>query len=978
MADILKYDMTNIWASAGDVVAPDAAKINAGWGVEVVPRQWWNWFENRQDNNIAYMLQKGFPEWDATTQYIINKSYVQRNGIVYKATATSTNSDPVALTSWVRAFGDYSVANAALGALTPAADCAPYFTDGTTAALMTVTAFARTLLDDTTNTAARTTLGAQTLNANLTALSGATAAANNLPYFTSTTAMGVTTLTAFARTLLDDANAATMRATLGLGTAALGTVTTSTIDSTIGNILRVGDWGGFGSQTGVSIPNQNCDDITISGIYNISGATTNVPAGYGSGAIILHMAWANTGVYYQISLGYGGTQMAFRRRSSSGWGAWNTVTNSADLQAALAGVGLNTTAAPATLDLDTAVTSGFYRFTNTALNRPLTGSSGMLQVMTYGTTYVAQTVITVQTSDSTLYNRMFTRTMNSGVWGPWKEQAVTDGATLNNVTLTGTPTVAAATNLKIGTNYTDLTNAALYVNNGFNTGAQGITVDNFAPSISFVDRTTSSTAARWRLGGNVLRFDASGDNGATWTSPNLLGIGSTGNLGVSGVLSKANVGVDVGVQTAGNTNITGVTQIGVRSHFNGGADATSAVMGFVSENSVGDNATTATTVSLIDFQANTQTINANHTVTTASCFRANDKTSTRITTAYGFHSLMATRAGVNRWNIFAAGTAPNYIASQLTIGGSATPLPAASVALQANGDVNVNGTLNAVNVSVTGTLSIPGAFSVSSVNAAGNVVAGGDIFGNSLNATGNIYSGSGSIMAAGGYFYAKAATSSANSHVWFQDSSGNTTGLVYATPSGTLTLQAGTAVCANFSPTGASNFNAINGNSLALSSGGITSSIGPVISIRSGQSVTASLYSNASFEARAGDGGNAAYGFHRAGINAAALYIQADSQLGLVDSGGGNWQVLTNRNLSDYIAINSSINAIGSYGLFILGDGRWALGPGDTIAGASIRYSSTAATTNGATGVGTWRIHGYVTNSDGSSSDSVTLCIRIA
>jgi hypothetical protein len=216
MTDFLKYDMTDVWASSGDKIAPDSAKIAAGWGVEVVPRQWWNWFENRQDNNIAYLMQKGIPEWDQFTEYQINKSFVQRNGIVYKATATSINSDPVALTSWVRAFPDYTVSLNALGALTPAADRAPYFNGTSTAALMTVTSFARTLLDDTTNTNARTTLGAQASHVNLTALSGPAAVTNTIPYWNSTTTMLTTSLTAFGRSLIDDADNTAARTTLSV------------------------------------------------------------------------------------------------------------------------------------------------------------------------------------------------------------------------------------------------------------------------------------------------------------------------------------------------------------------------------------------------------------------------------------------------------------------------------------------------------------------------------------------------------------------------------------------------------------------------------------------------------------------------------------------------------------------------------------------------------------------------------------------
>ncbi len=114
MAQITKpVNLSLTWASGGDVLNPGDTKYATGWQVEIPPRQWFNYLDNRQDEAIAHINQHGIAVWDAQTEYQYEltgeKSLVMgSDGIIYRTLTTNINQDPTTTVGvhWEVAFAD--------------------------------------------------------------------------------------------------------------------------------------------------------------------------------------------------------------------------------------------------------------------------------------------------------------------------------------------------------------------------------------------------------------------------------------------------------------------------------------------------------------------------------------------------------------------------------------------------------------------------------------------------------------------------------------------------------------------------------------------------------------------------------------------------------------------------------------------------------------------------------------------------------
>lgn len=219
----------------------------------------------------------------------------------------------------------------------------------------------------------------QKVNAKLTAIAESVWAANQMMYTTGLNTLAMTPLTAFARTILDDADAATMRATLGLGTAALSDITTSTTDTTPGRLLRVQDFG-VGSTSAV-----NMTDLTgtwAAGFYIVPANSPGLPDEIATTGGIFLALRSNFGILLQTAAG--STRLMFHgaRAGTTGAITWRKVLSGGDY-------GIGAEAVPNINDFASNIESGiYYSFAaahpQATPNGPPSPASGAMSVLAMG------------------------------------------------------------------------------------------------------------------------------------------------------------------------------------------------------------------------------------------------------------------------------------------------------------------------------------------------------------------------------------------------------------------------------------------------------------------------------------------------------------------------------------------------------------------------------------------------------------------
>lgn len=371
MAEMLKPNFAEVWASGGSVIEPSVAKIKQGWIEEQPPSQFENYLQRRQDEAIKYLFQRGIASWDKDEEYFSARSVVIQGGKLYISKTNNKNKNPTTSTEdWRDLFAlgiaDITGLTAELALKADKTETAALTSGkadkvikvtagngltggGTLAADITLTLGTPTAITSSSSNTVTATGHTHSVSKASTTTAGVVQLVNTFDSDSTTMALTAAAgkeLYAIAKTggdgallkelnLSDLPNKATARSNLQLGSAAIKNIGTNS-----GDVLAVGEFG-YGDDTtniNIRVPNgTNLNDLTTTGNWRLPTSSgiggweeNNYPVPKtGSLSVTLSYygvrqdftTFDSTAMYTRWQVGTGSTRS---------WNAWRKVYSSMD------------------------------------------------------------------------------------------------------------------------------------------------------------------------------------------------------------------------------------------------------------------------------------------------------------------------------------------------------------------------------------------------------------------------------------------------------------------------------------------------------------------------------------------------------------------------------------------------------------------------------------------------------------------------